>query len=381
MKNWLRRILVWLVVLVIFAWSPVLWLVLPNKSVRILVIDKTVTDHDYREHASLFWVLNHEKTVPPGQTRPWSIGRDYIGYFPAESPECFGAYLPLSPDELQDIDLLYIADAYGVSTEEMYDCTGGDNPFVGRSGLGGFDVMEVSAIETFIAGGGMVVGESSTFGGLTTGVIRYQLSILFGVITTDWVGRYVEELNNPDEVPLWARQNYEALNGNAWGFNGPGIMLVNDDQRIVILEANRDVAPGGLPIHNLVDDPLLDGTVDDVPFLGWFDIVEAVPESQVLAEFRLELTESGASKADTFGIPDRFPAIVRISSAPLRLYFSGDFSDNSTKDPPYYMSGWSWARKAGYLGGDVDYEKAFHWRYYVPLITNIIAAAEQAVGE
>jgi len=383
-KRRLRRYLVWLGLLVLLCASPTIWLLAPENRLRIRVVDKTVPHPTYREHASLLWLLSHEKTTPPGYHRPWVLGRDYVGYYPDETNKCFGTHEKLTEKHLEDIDLLYLADVYGVYTLDMEGCPE-SKPALDYSGLifGGFDELEADLIERFVhRDRGMLVAEFNTFASPTHGAARFRLSVLLGVVWTDWSGRYFESLADKEDVPVWARRLYQRQYGQPWKFKGPGFVFVNEDERIFVLRAPEETSVGGAMIHNVAtDDPLLAGTQSREPFLYWFDVVIPLSQTEVLAEYRMLVNAAGAEKMAAFKIPTTFPAVIRASKHPLRLYFAGDFADNRAAGGPHFLAGWTWLGRHGLLGGDVEYEEAFHWRYYVPLIRNLLRIAEESLGE
>ena len=360
-----------------------IWYVTPNKDVRIRVVDKTVPHPNYREHATLFWLLNHLKTSPPGHDGKWVVDRDYVGYHPTEGSECVGTREPLVAGDLFQIDLLFVADTYGVYTLDIEGCLEQKAALdYSREQFGGFADEEAALITEFAARGGMVFGEFNTFASPTHGSARRALEDLFGVRWTLWSGRYFEDLANEDDVPVWARRNWLKQYGEPWAFTGPGFLFTHEDETLFVLEAADDVATGGLLIHNVAPrDPLLRGTYDTTPFLYWFDVLEASPDVEILSEYRMRTTPAGRKKMRQFGVPLIFPCVLRASTDPLRLYFAGDFSDNLLVTSPYNLAGWAWARREGFLGRDVETEKAFFWRYYVPLVGNALSVAEASLGD
>jgi len=377
----------WLLLLVIpigLVLAPsAIWYVTPTKSVRIRVVDKTVPHPNYREHAGLFWLMNHLKIRPPGHNGEWEVARDYVGYHPTEGSECTGTENDLVADDLFQIDLLFVADTYGVYTLDIEGC------FEQKAALdyshelfGGFDEAEANLIAEFTSRGGMLIGEFNTFASPTYGAARRILEDLFGVRWTLWSGRYFQDLANEDDVPVWARRNWLKQYHEPWEFEGPGFLFTHEDERLFVLEAAQDVAPGGLLIHNVAPkDPLLSDTWDSTAFRYWFDVLEVPSDAEILAEYRMRTTPAGRKKMEAFGVPQIFPCVVRSSQAPLRLYFAGDFSDNLLVTSPFNIAGWAWARREGFLGRDVESDKAFYWRYYVPLLGNALRMAEASLGD
>ena len=358
------------------------WFVEKDNPVRIRVVDKTVPHPNYREHAALFWVLNHEKTQPPDFERPWTLDRDYVGYYPDPDEKCYGSYIPLDEDYLTEIDLLYIADAYGVYTLDMVGCSELKAALdYSKVIKGGFTLDEVKVIEAFAERGGMVIGEFNTFASPTHGEPRERLENLFGVRWTRWAGRYFEELSSIDDVPVWARRNWLKQYGVPWRFKGPGFLLVHEDERLFVLESPSEAAVEGMKIRNLeMFDQVLMGTKNDTPFLYWFDIVEALPETEVLAEYELEVTAKGLRELRKFGVPARFPAVSRVSRSPLRVYLAGDMSDARVPVAPYYWADWFKAVRTALIKSDDEYQRVFMWESYFPLEANLLDIARASLG-
>jgi hypothetical protein len=108
-----------------------------------------------------------------------------------------------------------------------------------------------------------------------------------------------------------------------------------------------------------------------VSYAYWFDIVSPEPGTEVLAEYRFRLTPGGKQKLREFSIPETFPAVLRASQSPLRIYFAGDFSDNNINPGPYFFYGWPQIRRILCCGGGNKAQDRFFWSFYVPLLKNL----------
>ncbi|OAO81444.1 hypothetical protein TAF16_0754 [Anoxybacillus flavithermus] len=102
----------WLIVYVLFMFFAIsspywLWKLNPETTLNVLIINKTVPDETYREHAGLVWLLNQQKYVKPNGTR-YKLSKDYVGFMPNGKKE-----RPW-PTSLQPYDVIYVADTYGV---------------------------------------------------------------------------------------------------------------------------------------------------------------------------------------------------------------------------------------------------------------------------
>jgi hypothetical protein len=404
--------------------SMVAWWLQPEVSIRALILDKTVPHENYREHDSIIWMLNHVKSKSPRGDRPWLAEKDYLGYDPVTwvppvvasdlqrvtlpvregscDPDhawrychlgrvCGGAppvcrddqvcdnrvewQRPgLDDDVLRNIDVVFLADTYGVY---VLDEPGVDteNTALDYSPMlyGGVTVPEAEAVERHVARGGALIGEFNTIGSPTPYEARQRLENLFGVTWTEWSGRCFLDLDDETEVPEWARRHYRCHYHEEWRFTGPGCLLSNEDTRIVVLERGRDIGPLGLRIGLFAkDDELLDGVLEDVPFRYWFDVNKPQADTDVLAWYLFDLTPEGKMTMDTFGLPQVFPAMLRRSREPLRLYLAGDVSDNGVDKGPYYFRWWHHLHKIGRLLEHQENARGYFWEFYVPLMQNVL---------
>ncbi len=368
--------LIVLIPLLLLLTSPLtVWWWLDPPEWKVLLVDKTVPHEDYREHAGVVWTLNHAKVKPPHEDRDhWSVVEDYIGYYPHRQDDEGHAYgEELSRDHLEGMNLLYLADGYGVYTA---DYKSEDAP---RTALdyskeiyGGYSYAEAVVVHEFIQSGGAVIGEFNTFADPTEGAARTLLEDIFGARWTGWAGRYFTDLANRDEVPRWARRHWKKHYGYEWDFIGPGFLFAHADTRVFVLELDKDVGHRGFRIVDLEDrDPIMEGVYGNVPFRFWFDIVQPTVQAEVLASYHLHVTPRGRNILGEFGLSNTFPAVVRASRDPIRLYFCGDFADNDMDRGPHFLAGWAGFRRWGRFAERLENQSAFFWEFYVPLMMNV----------
>lgn len=362
--------------------TPVVWWALtPSTDLRIRVVDKTVPHPTYREHGALMWALNHFKAIPPGYQRPWLAPRDYVGYTPPREgePPNAGIGTPLTDDHLKTIDLLFVADAYGVykGDYEKADDVFTHLDFSGKI-WGGFSQAEAEVISRFAATPHRhFVAEFNTLGSPTTGNARTILSDVLNVKWTGWTGRFLYDMNDFTEVPHWAPRLYRRMTGKEWDYDGPGVLFVHEDQRIFVLRMGTELLELGPTIKKVNSvSPLLEGVADNVPFLFWFDVVEPRGGASVLSEFQLRVSAEGRKVLQGFGLSENWPAIVKGGEGALRLYLAGDFSDNELTRGPYWISWWTRLAMMGASGDSVLDGRKFFFELYVPLIGNILEYAE-----
>lgn len=389
--------------LILLLSSPVLlWKNKAENDLKVFVIDKSVPNELYREHAALFWVLNHNKTSPINYERPWTLNRDYLGYYPKPTPLPNAPPSPtpspygekLKAEHLKGSDMLFVADSYGVYTLDLEEAEKKEERKVLGLDLstlkaeeatdysakiyGGFDGGEVGVIENYYKQGHHLIGEFNTFASPTEGGNRTRLENLFGVKWSGWAGRFFEDLSNRNEVPGWAFRNWKKHYGTDWKFEGPGFLLTHEDSRITVLEEKHDVEIWGLRILDVKEKhPLMKDAYNDVPFYFWFDIVEPKEGSEVLATYKFKLMPSGKAKFKKLGIPEQFPSVIVSAMKPLKVYMAGDFSDNKVDRGPYYVAGLPEFNAFGRMPEKRKNQEAFFWEFYNPLVRNIIEIASK----
>lgn len=374
---------IFLMLLVLVAATPFLWWYLtPERGLKVLVVDKTVPLPDYREHSSLAWALGHLKTHPPRGERPWEPGIDYLGYHPNPAdPRQPGKIELVDPKALAGVDLLFLADSYGVYQGDLEDLAE-MKPALDFSSLihGGFTLEEARAVEDFVRRGGNLVAEFNTFASPTSGEARATLERVIGVRWTGWAGRFFSELTPGGELPLWAPRLWKNQTGQDWAFTGPGYLLVHEDERLVVLRPDKELAEDRILIEaEATGSNLMDGVDTGVGFGFWFDVVDPAAETDVLASYRFHLTEEGRNLLKANQIPERFPCVTRTTAPPLRVYLAGDFSDNDFDRGPYYLSGWPLLQSLMTRGeSDEVGMRSFFWRFYLPLMKNVLNALDQA---
>ncbi len=397
-------LLLLLLLIVLVGTSPyLLWVMQPQRELPGVIFDKTVPDHTYREHQGLTWALNYFKVKPPVGDA-WRKNADYVGFYPAD-PAVFSVKQPgvgrlLSAADLKGQQWLYITDTYGVYAQDVENAAAyekrqalQDSPFQNVEAAnplqspnysahiyGGMQPQEIDAMTQFSRQGGHVIAEFNTFASPTEASARKRLETFFGVRWTGWTGRFFQQLENPEEVPVWARENYQRQYGKAWVFSGKGWVVVHEDGRIGVLEASteldaasRDVPPQALKIHlTQPQHPLLHKVYDAVPYTYWFDILEPLDGSQVLAEYVWRLMPSGRKTLQSLGLPERFPFMVLAAESPLRIYLAGDASDRAQESQIYALKGRLTWERLGRFKEPKENQDAFFWSFYLPWIQNVL---------
>ncbi len=361
------------IIFLLLFFSFAIWRIKPEPKCRIVVVDKTVPHPDYREHKALFWVLNHAKVINEGGKRPWKSSEDYVGFYPEKFVATDASYSSeLNQSHLDGIACLFIVDTYGVYVDD-YEFADNHRTHLDFSQkiYGGLEPAEVEVIESFIQAGGALVAEFNTFYQPTPESLGERMERLLGLRSTGWRGRYFADLANRQDVPSWAVRNWKALHNKEWDFSGPGFIIAQSDTMLLVLKEGEDVESRGLEIQkNFPDDPLMKGVSSHVPYQYWFDVTLPEDGTEILAQYRFFLKPSGREKLKEYSIPDTFPAVLRASRSPLRIYFAGDFSDSRIYQGPYFFYGWPSIRRfLSSFGQDRSYSR-FFWSFYVPFLKN-----------
>ncbi|PLS18135.1 hypothetical protein CVD28_07505 [Bacillus sp. M6-12] len=343
--------------IIAFVSSPFwLWLLKPEKELNVLIFDKTVPDDSFREHKGLTWILNNEKYKKDNQT--YSI-RDYIGFNHDGKKNYQTSRLQ---KKLEDSDLIYLADQYGVSKEEPYST----NKSQEETFHGGLEEKDVEAIEKSLrSNGGTLIAEFNTFASPTGEKPKEQMSNLLNVDWTGWTGRFFTDFSS-SEVPGWVRNNYLMQYGKKWELEGRGLVLSNEQGGLIVFQ-EKELSGNG-PEFKLTKEgrDTLDRNIKTT-YSYWFDIIEPRNKSEIFAEYSLPLTKAGKDKLAAYGLSETFPAIIHHQNASYNsFYFAGDFADEKEVPEIYQTSGLSaWKRTVGA-------KDSFFWTGYVPLMNGIL---------
>lgn len=365
MKNLLSKgqllLLFYLFFLLLLLTSPFwIWYSQDSKPLEVLIIDKTVPDQTFREHKGLVWVLNNLKYTKSNK-QPYSPNKDYYGF----KPEGKDDYkIDELPENLDSYQVIYLADQYGVYKEEFDN----KNQLGKRSEKihGGLTIEETVKIEnTLLAGNKTLIAEFNTFASPTESRAKDKISNLINVSWSGWIGRFFSDLSS-DEVPVWVKENYERTN-EKWSFKGRGIVLVDQNDFIVVLES-KDLADDGALFRFNDKGKKRFNLANEITYQYWFDIVEARNEDEVLAKYQLPVKKSGLEKLGNYGIPVEFPAVIHHQNRKYNsYYFAGDFADEQEVPAIYQTDLLPFWKK------NVARQSSFYWMAYVPMMKEILA--------
>lgn len=352
---------IFFVLIVVFmVLSPrILWAFKSGVSLDVLVIDKTVPTTDYREHNGLFWFLTNEKIVKPGGEL-YEIGLDYYGYDPYEE-KAMNPYVATGTK-----DLIYIADTYGVYSEDLVRFSEGERS---EKLYGGMDSTEWRSIMQDKGPETVLIAEYNSFASPTDEAAREVISDDLGVHWSGWSGRFFADFTS-SEIPSWLIDNYERQYSKKWSFEQGGLAFVHTSDQILIIDEQQMLEQVQFNMTEWGDT--LFEKVNDSDYHYWFDIVEPIGGGKAIAEYTLALAEDAQVILESAGIPLVFPAVT-YNEGSNTYYFSGDFADY-TKDNLM-----RWHRGDVLMRAFSNDESTFFWTTYIPLMRQILQTVKPTI--
>jgi len=355
-----------LVTLLILVTPFIIWKAKSSKVLNVLIIDKTVPNATYREHKGFMWILNNLKIKNKGIDNIFNYNKDYYGFIPLANEKYTTKELP---ENMGKPNLIYLTDTYGVYKEDFYK----NNVNGNRSGIiyGGTKELEVDKIKSVLKEN-TIIGEFNTLASPTDQKSKGKLETIFGLKWNGWIGRYFSELSKANnELPYWMQENYAMQTGVKWNFKGAGIVLVNSDDTILVLRKDVEIG-SGLNKINFTQKAKNEFQVkNNLNYYYWFEITLADKSSEVLANYKLDLTKEGQKVLDKYDLSAEFPAIVRKTDGYTSYYFAGDFADSNSTPKVYNAWGMQFLNKITTLDEDTN-QNYFYWNVYYPLIKNIV---------
>jgi len=353
------------------------WQLKPKKELKIAVIDKTSLTVDGDERRSLNWIIDNNKFCMPNRNL-YTISDDYFGFFPKENKKFFiNDFENLDDVRLNNLadkfDMIYMTDLYGVYSKDWYS----DNYRGERSQLiyGGMSRKELSLLNIMKTQKKLILTEFNTIAPPTSRRVRAQFEELFGLKWSGWTGRYFNVLDTTSnkEIPVWVIRDYKDQHNNRWPFKGSGIVLVNNDDRIEILENKKDLK-GEIPyiISNEVSRKRFD-LPQKIKYSYWFDIMLTKRSNNVVSVFQIFTNSRGDSILQSLNIPNPFPAVIEHYDNDYKFYyFCGDFCDNPVKMILSKFWGITKFRWLMYPSNDLTERESFFWLFYQPLVCSIL---------
>lgn len=346
------------------------WYVQPATVLDVVIIDKTVPDSSYREHKGFMWILNNRKINNGNPDKVFKYEEDYYGFFPLANE---ADQIREVPADLGKPDLIYLTDTYGVYSEDLLTY----NELGKRSGVihGGTQEEEVTTIRKALDHN-TIIGEFNILASPTDEPARAGLESIFGIKWNNWIGRYFADLSKDNrEIPEWMKENYAMQYGEKWNLSGAGIVLVDAEDTIIVLKTGDQLGQG-LNTINFTETAESEFPVKNHSnYYYWFEITTAAEDAEILANYKLDVTEAGQKILAEYGLPSEFPAIVRTTGAYSSYYFAGDFADSKSTPSLYNMPGLPFLNQITTIDEDSN-QNYFYWNVYYPMIEKIISRVD-----
>jgi hypothetical protein len=373
----LRNRVITMIILALFILtilSPwIIWSLRPAVDLVAVLYDKTVDDSTYRQHANATWVLKNLK-IRSDKGKSFELESEYYG---AHRDEEGKLEIHALPELGNQVDVLYIADTYGVYA----DTSGRTLAASDSSNLiyGGLEERDVEILRSFMAQErpNTVIAEYNTFGTPTRAYIQSRMYELMRVRWTGWIGQYVADLSVGKTVPRWFVDRFEQSFGTVWNYSGPGFIFADEERHVLVLESGKDVGARGNTLSYTEAGTAALGLAGSHPYNRIFDIVEPLDGAELLATYSLDVTEEGLAKLSTFGLPATFGAIFSADTAFHKTYYlAGNFADNARMANFHYLAFVENLMRMG-IQDTMENEEAFFWHTYLPLMKAVYAEAAQ----
>jgi hypothetical protein len=359
-------------------WMWLAWLFTPNTKLVVAIIDKTVLTPEGQEHNSLNWILNNQRFTKT-QKKGYQTDHDYFGFFPLQHEKYKVKGLErFSAAQLQqlsaDADMVYVTDTYGIYKNEWYNGKGSTE----RSGIlyGGMSANDITFLSNIKARHKLTVAEFNSIGSPTTPAVRTAFEKLFAMHWSGWTARYFDSFDTlrNKELPKWLTNSYKREHDQKWPFHKSGIAFVNDSDRVVILEEGTHLTDAVPHILTSAYGQDKLGLPERMKYPFWFDvIIPGGTVNQVVSKFDISANASGRTELNKYGIPLNFPAVLMHRGTDYKFYyFSGDFCDNPINATTSYFKGIQYFKWLFYNQDDVIERNSFFWKFYQPLMQNIL---------
>ena len=346
------------------------WQISSHKELGVWTIDKTVPYPDYREHLGFFWILKNMKISKPGSRLLYDEKSDYFGFYPYGKEDWRTVSMP---ENGRKPEIIYIVDTYGVYTDDYMQrrISGEISPIL----FGALTDSDLRIITANLGGGNTLIAEFNTAASPTNLKNRKSLGALLGMNWKGWIGKYFEDLSKGGEVPSWIVLNYEEQRRTKWNFFGRGYILISENDWVEVLTEAEDVGPDGLKFQYEEAWAKAFKQPGPISYRYWFEWTIPDPGIEVAANYRFDLSPSGAAKLKAHGLPEVFPAVLKYENPQYTgWYFAGDFAELEFAKTPFRVLGISWLKRL-LVDDTVDSNVYFFWKAYVPLMRHIISGS------
>ncbi|MDD4614848.1 MAG: hypothetical protein PHI40_05530 [Caldisericia bacterium] len=357
------------IALVIIILPIFLWSMQPYHKLHVWILDKTVPTQEYREHRGTMWALNYyritDKKIDHSYYR---YKTDYYGFYPLTEKEfSIKDLVHASPNP----DLILCTDTYGVYRDDYWipNKKGNRSPLI----YGGLTREDIFMLRKNLKDQTTLITSFNTFAQPTDEGTRKQYEKMIGVEWKRWMGRFFINLERDKEVAVWMVDNWEEQHDAVWEFTGPGFVLCSDWDQVEVMEEavhfykDKDIYFKFLPPYTEEFQ-----STKDISYYYWFDFIQPMEETEILAQYTMEVTEEGQELLQSLGLDSVFPAITRkITTDYTAYYLAGDFEDHKTSSFLWHVYGLDTLRKwfsLDFRGEAYEY----YWRGYLPFMKKVL---------
>lgn len=365
-----------LLVLLSPLWMWLWWKLSPDKKMNILIVDKTVIEQPAQEHVSFCWILKNEKYLKWDGTF-YDASSDYMGFYPFKNKKYYINDLSERTNEeikqmSENLDMVYFTDCYGIYNNDWYD---GDVLRRSKKIYGGMNNADLQLMKNMVERNKLVISEFNSIGSPTNIATRKAFEDLYRIKWTGWIGRYFDELDTSrnSEIPRWVVESYVRNHTYNWNFKGQGIILVNENGRVEILEEGRHLK-GAMPIiytQKINQDKY--NIPKEVPYPFWFEINQSSRKNNIISVFKLNTNASGDTILYENNILKVFPAsIERAQKNSMMYYFAADFADNPIDMNYAKFKFIDYIKSLSVNNKSIVQRESFFYAYYLPVMKKIL---------
>ena len=346
------------------------WILKKGTPLQVFVVNKSMKSFKKSENKAFNYVLNTKKILASGH-RAYNLRMDHYGlYWNNGDYRVNFPRLKELERTAEKYDLFYYADAFGIRTSDLQKLKEGEED---RLVYGGANNTDYNLIKEIISLHKPLILECNFFGPPTDLLVRYNLEKMLGVYYVGWIGKYVNDLSAQADMSPgvdW-KKLFMDYTGEPWNFSGKGIIYINmDARRIFVLEEGKDINTEKGLISTGEYGQKEYKLPDKVCYEGWFTLLHP-GTNEVISSFDMQASEAGLRKLNEFGVPESFPALIRMDE---NLYFmSGDFGKSTTSDLlPKVLGIGNLYNKVKSLSHK---SSNFFYSYYQPFMTRMVKDA------
>ncbi len=371
-----------IIILAVLLLSFLLWSFKVKRPMEILVMNKAVQSVSRHEHKAAFWILNYNRFVRKSG-KSYNHRKDYYGFFPIK-PYRYKEYDVRNIrfndiDSLADhYDMAWFIDTYGLSFGEWYGDVADET--YSRMLYGGLNQEDYFYIREMLLRNKPVIAEFNFFASPTSDLLRTKTEELAGIYWSGWTGTYYDNMdyNENSDLPSRIINLYKEQNQGSWPYSRSGIILLNHENRVLVLENETHIEIELPLITTAADKAARYGVSPVIHFPCRFDICYTADTSNVISYYELYPTAEGDSILRKNNIPSRFPAVIgNFDNGPF-YYLAGSFSDY---DIAMFTSRFTGSRSFDFmlLRDRVETRGKFFSEFYYPFISTIITDYQETL--